>query len=132
MWGKFYAAVFILGGLYLFYKTFSKSRRCSAETVGTVNGRDAQRKRSGGRRHRRTRISYYPIVEFEVNGQIIKGIADISSGNPDKYPDGTMLTVRYNPEDPQDFIIKNKSAVSLLIPAILMILLGVAFLFVKI
>lgn len=131
MWAKFYGVAFILGGLYLIYKTISKSRKCSAEAVGTVNGHDAQRRRGGRRGHRRTRISYYPIVEFEANGQIIKGIADISSGNPDKYADGTTLTVRYDPENPQDFIIKNKTAKSLLIPAIIMILLGTAFLFIK-
>ena len=132
MWTKIIAVAFIIGGLYLLYSMISRSRKCTAETVGTVIGRESKRHRSGSKGHRRTSVDYYPVVEFEANGQNISGTADISASNPNKYADGTTLTVRYNPEDPQEFIIKNKSVMGTLIPAIFMILLGAAFLiFVK-
>ena len=132
MLSKIIAAVFIIVGLYLIYSAISQSKKCSAEAVGTVTGRESKRERRGSRKHRRTTVAYYPVVEFEANGQVITGTADISSSNPDKYADGSTLSIRYNPEDPQEFIIKNKSAMGSLVPAILMILIGAAYLiFVK-
>ena len=129
---KIIAIAFILGGLYLVYKTISQSRKCTGEAVGTITGRESKRQRTGSRKHRRSTVAYYPVVEFEANGQVITGTADISSSNPNKYADGSTLSIRYNPEDPQEFIIKNKSVMGSLIPAILMILLGAAYLiFVK-
>ena len=129
---KIVAVALIIGGLYLIYSAISRSRKCSAETVGTVTGRESQRRRSGSRKHRRSTVAYYPVVEFEANGQVITGTADISSSNPNKYADGSSLSIRYNPEDPQEFMVKNKSAMDSLIPAIFMILLGAAYLiFVK-
>ena len=123
---KIFAAAFILWGLYLIYRLIARSRKCTAETVGTVIGRDAKRRSSGGRRHRRSTLNYYPVVEFEADGQKVSGTADISSSNSEKYADGTMLTVRYDPENPQEFIIKNKSAKGTLVSAVIMILLGTA------
>ena len=132
MWTKIFAVAFIIFGLYLIYSAVSRSRKCSAEAVGTVTGRESKRQRSGSRKHRRSTVAYYPVVEFEANGQIITGTADISSSNPNKYADGSTLSIRYNPEDPQEFIIKNKSMMGSLLPAILMILLAAAYLiFVK-
>ena len=132
MWTKIFAVAFIIFGLYLIYSAVSRSRKCSAEAVGTVTGRESKRQRTGSRKHRRTTVAYYPVVEFEANGQVITGTADISSSNPNKYADGTTLPVRYNPADPQEFIIKNKSMMGSLVPAILMIVLGAAYLiFVK-
>ncbi len=126
MWTKIFAAASIIGGLYLIFTLITRSRKCTAETVGTVIGHDTKRRLSGGRRHRRSKVYYYPVVEFEANGQKVSGTADVSSSDPKKYADGTMLTVRYDPDNPQEFIIKNKSAMGTLVPAICMILLGVA------
>ena len=129
---KIIAVAFIIGGLYLIYSAISQTRKCTGEAIGTVIGRESQRRRSGSRKHRRSTVAYYPVVEFEANGQNISGTADISSSNPNKYADGTTLPIRYNPEDPQEFIIKSKSVMGSLVPAILMILLGAAYLiFVK-
>lgn len=56
------SVVFIIIGLSLKISTTNKLERCTRKTVGEVSGFDA-----------RVKSGYYPLVQYEVNGDVYKG-----------------------------------------------------------
>lgn len=54
-----------------------------------------------------TTISYYPLVQFLVDGQTYQ-FQNRMEVNPKKYPVGSSQTIWYNPKNPQDAKIDAK------------------------
>lgn len=80
-----------------------KQQRCSQSTQAVVV--DHLRKRST--RASSHSYSYYAIVEFYANGQAIRATSGM--GLPDrKYKIGKELTIRYNPHDSHEILIKGE------------------------
>lgn len=115
----------ILLGAYMIFLDLSKSRKCTAEAVGTVICVESKRVRSGRSRH----TEYYPVVEFEADGKIIQEKADISANSPSKFPEGSALDIVYDPLDPETFMVKGRSLRSTLFYGILLILVGAGAIF---
>jgi len=108
-------------GMYMIFSDISKARKCTGETVGTVVGTESKLVRGGRRSHR----EYFPVVEYDVDGSTYWKRADIGSRSASKYPEGSTLDVRYDPDDPEKFMIKGKSLRSGLFSGILLVLFGV-------
>lgn len=97
--GLFFGSV---GGV-LIHVELVKRQRCNQFTQAVVV--DYFRKKST--RASSNSHSYYAIVEFNANGQAIRTTS--GKGYPDrKYKIDKELTIRYNPQDPQEFIIRGE------------------------
>ena len=100
--------ILIIGGGFLFYTGIQQLMKCKTEVEATIV--DIVTKRSSAKRdHRRDR---YPVLEFTAdNGQVVHKTADVSSKNKNKYNVGDRLTIKYDPTNPESFIVKGKSLV---------------------
>ena len=92
--------VLLIGG-WLFYLAIRHMLKCKVETEGTIV--------SVERKHMNKKNNFYPVVEFLADGKTITKTADISSRLSTKFKTGSTLTVRYNENDPEEFVIKGKS-----------------------
>ena len=113
-------AACMLGSAYVLYKMILKMRKCSREAVATVICTESKRVRS----RRRSHTEYYPVVEFEVDGKLIQERAGISSRSASNYPEGRTLNIKYDPENPEKFVVKGKSSIPALLSAAFFLLCG--------
>ena len=93
--------VMILIGGFLIWLSIRGKLRCKIEAEGEVVGVE--------RKHRGKYPLYYPVMEYLANGKMIHGTADIDSRFSTKFKKGQMMTVLYNENDPDEFVIKGKS-----------------------
>ena len=117
-----FIALIVLGG-YMAFSQITKGRRCSRPATAIIVGRET--KRVHGYKHRRI-IHYAPVVEFEANGQTIRGTADVDSAFAGKYKDGNTLEIRFNPEKPEEFVVLGKSFRSGVLGGGFLVLAGIA------
>lgn len=105
-------------GAVLLHFDLVKQARCSQFTQAVV----VDHLRKGSTRASSNSHSYYAIVEFHTDGEVI--CATSSMGSPDRrYKIGKELTIRYNPHDPHEFLIKGERNI---LPAVF-ILFGLFF-----
>lgn len=112
--------LFLAGGAFSIWLGISKKKKCTevidAEITGTKRHRGTGKNRT---------TDYSPIVKYVVDGNEYSGEANISSIMPSKFKAGEMLTIQYDPENPQTFVVKGK--LGNLIWSIFAFLLGAAF-----
>lgn len=122
-----YILMIVLGG-FMVYLQIGKGRKCTEEATAVVVGRETKRIRSGkGRR----RTEYHPVLEFTAGEQTVRKAADISSIFPGKYKDGDTLEIRYDPENPEEFLVKGKSFRTYALGGALLILMGAVGLYFR-
>ncbi|MBQ9642977.1 MAG: DUF3592 domain-containing protein [Lachnospiraceae bacterium] len=115
-----YLLILVLGA-FLFYSGLKQARNCTTETNATIVDIETTRSRDKNDRRR----NRYPVVEFMAdNGQQVHKRADVSSQNRNKYQVGERLTVKYNPQNPEEFIVKGKSLAFNLGVGALMVVFG--------
>jgi len=93
------------GGVFSYFRAGELSRVCTEEATATVvNMREELDSTTDGG----IRYVYYPIIEYQANGQTISG--EISSGsNSPIYSINETLTVLYNPNKTEEFIVKGEN-----------------------
>ena len=60
-------------------------------------------------RTHKKKYSYTPIYEFPVNGTTVRKSGGIYSHNKKEFRIGDSSIVKYNPDDPQEFLMNGKS-----------------------
>ena len=121
-----YIAMILLGGALIVMQA-GKSRRCTEETAATVVGTERRTRRSRGR----TSTEYHPVLEFAAKDQTVRKAAENSSMFRGKYKEGDSLTIRYNPENPEEFIVKGKVTATVFLGGAALILLGALGLYLR-
>ncbi len=111
----------LLGGA-LVVMQLGVRRRCTEEATATVAGIERKTHRSRGR----TSAEYHPVLEFAAGNATVHKAAEISSMFRGKYKEGDTLTVRYNPEKPEEFLVKGKFLWTGIFGGALLMLLGAA------
>lgn len=84
-----------------------KIHDCTAAAVGTVTGN-----RTGSSTINSTiddipTTNYYPVFTYTVNGNTMHKISNVGSVKP-IYAVGQQMTIRYNPDNPDEFYIPEK------------------------
>ena len=100
--------VIVLIGLLLIGTGSRKKRRCSASTsavIVEIEKEDDESAREGTKK----KYSYTPIYEFTVNGTTVRKSGGIYSHNKKKFRVGDTASVKYNPENPEEFLVNGKS-----------------------
>ena len=118
--------LFIVAGGGLIVTKVMALRRCTEQTVGTMVGLDVKRLRT----NRRTRKEYHPVLEYTANGTVVRGTADINSVFKGRFKEGSTYDIRYNPEKPEEFVIRGRSLLSALLGGGFLLALGILILVV--
>lgn len=100
-----FGIVFLCVGVYILISGNELAKKCTVETVGTVVGNKEEASESYDGEYTSTTYSYYPIIEYKVKDETIKGEGTTGS-NPPKYNAGDTLDILYNPNNVREFMIK--------------------------
>ena len=114
----------LLGGLTL-WLYISKRIKCTEETEGEV----IEVKRKAHRTGRKRSVDYSPVLSYMVDGAEHSGLAEISSVLPNKFQVGQTMMLKYNPEDPDKFVVAGK--IGDIKWSIFALVLGVIFLILR-
>lgn len=101
--------VFVLIGIFNIVKGSKMKSKCtqstSARIVDIEKSYDTSDDDGPGGQY-----TYTPIFEFSANGTIIRKSGGLYSNNKRKYNIGDAAEVKYNPENPNEFIVNGKNA----------------------
>ena len=117
--------IFIIIGIVLFIKGNELKQRCTSQTVGTVvNIKEEVSHDEDG-----TTYTYYPVIEYKAGEKTITKQSLSGSGNS-KYNINDKVSVLYNPNNIEEFIIEGENTMSII--AIVFIVIGIITLLVGI
>lgn len=95
--------ILITVGLCLLISERSTRLRCSKSTTGKISYIETRQEAVG----RGTLINYYyPVYEYELDGQIYHGKPRQYSKYENWYQIGDCATIAYNPRNPEEIVIK--------------------------
>ena len=133
--------LFIGIGIFILVSGNAKIKRCTKETVGTVvDIKEEYSKDSDGD----IKYTYYPVIRYEAGGRTItkqssSGSSSSSklsvgggitlSANHSKYSINDSITVLYNPDDVEEFIIEGEKNNSSIVGIIFIVLGSIATIF---
>ena len=118
-------AILALGG-YMMFAQLQKGKRCSEAATAVIVGREKNRRRGS----RGLRTSHYsPIVEFTVNEETVRAVADVESVFSTRYKDGDSLEIRYNPQKNEEIVVQGQSFRSGVLGGAFLILVGLGILY---
>ena len=100
------AAVMLLVGILIVVFDRRKRARCTVETTAVIVsvGEDITRDGSGHKDR-----SYTAFYEFTVNGATIRRQGGSSTSRKRKYKRGETRQVKYNPKNPNEFVVVGDS-----------------------
>ena len=111
--GLLFAAV----GIYILKSGEDKVKRCTVEAVGTVvEIQEETTTDSDG-----TSITYHPVLSYKVEGKTIKSKSPVGTSNK-KYNVNENVDILYNPNKPEEFIIKGDKSLNIM--GIIFVILG--------
>lgn len=99
--------VFVIAGIIAIKQGDSLKARCTEETTGTVVGVICERD-SGTTDFADSSYTYYPVIEYQAGERTISQKSR-SGQTPPKYKVGDKVTVYYNPNNVEEYIIKGDS-----------------------
>ena len=94
--------LFIGIGAYILFSGNEMKKKCTGIVTGKVVEVEEERHTD---KYGNTSTIYYPIVEYVVDGKIIRNKYNIGS-NSEKYSRDTKITILYNPNKIDEFMIK--------------------------
>ena len=114
------AAVMLLIGILIVFFDRRKRARCTEETTATIVsvGEDVSRDGSGHKER-----SYTAYYEFTARGGTVRRQGGTSTTRKRKYKRGETRQVKYNPDNPNEFIVVGDSGNS--VGGIVLIILAI-------
>ena len=114
------AAVMVLIGVLIVFFDRRKRARCTEETTATIVsvGEDVSRDGSGHKER-----SYTAYYEFTARGGTVRRQGGTSTTRKRKYKRGETRQVKYNPDNPNEFIVVGDSGNS--VGGIVLIILAI-------
>ena len=107
--------VFIGIGIFVISKGNHLRKACTVEAIAkVVEIRTTTSAEDGD--------SYYPVLEYNANGQIMREESSIGSSNQE-YQINDNVDILYNPENPKEFLIKGEFDIRIL--GIIFVVLGI-------
>jgi hypothetical protein len=93
--------IFLGVGIFMYFQNARLAKVCTEEATATV----VDMKEEMETDEDVVRYIYYPIIEYKVNGKIVKSTMSSGSTTP-SYSINDTLTILYNPNKNTEFIIK--------------------------
>lgn len=96
--------IFLVVGGFMFFRNKSLAENCTVEAEATVvDMREDITSEGDG-----IRYMYYPIIEYKAGDDTVSGTLNEGSSTP-AYRIGETLTILYNPNNTQEFLVKGSS-----------------------
>ena len=114
-----FTLLFVVIGVYLLWSGAKMKRVCTEVTEGIVV--DIEKELSSDNTSDSAKYTYYPVVQYTVGGRDITKKSSNGTTNF-KYYKGDKITINYDPNDVEKFIIKGDNTI--LIIGIVFIILG--------
>ena len=108
--------IFIIIGIVAMYLGTGLTKRCTEETIGTVVEMAYKEDYVDG-----YSIIYYPVIEYQAGDTTVKQMSNTGQ-YPPKYKVGDQITIYYNSDNVQEFLIKGDASANL--GGILAVVLG--------
>ena len=123
----FFGGIFILIGIVIQIKHLIKNKFSNyEETLGeVVDYKESWDTDSDGS----STLSYFPIIEYEVNGHKYRYVSHTSNNSKNKF--GKEIEMKYDPNNPMKAIIKNDFTGLIFIITGIIINIIVYFVFMK-
>ena len=107
---RFYAIIvgiiFLGAGIFLFIKSDNLAKNCTKEAEAIVVEMDEELSTDSDGN---TSFLYYPVIEYKAGDKEVKQKMDSGSSNP-AYNIGDKLTILYNPNKIDEFIVKGEKS----------------------
>lgn len=101
--------VLVLIGIIGIRKGSQKKNRCTASASAMIVEIEIDDDEAA-RENTNKKYSYTPIYEFTVNGTTVRKNGGIYSHNKRGYRVGDSAMVKYNPDDPEEFVVAGENA----------------------
>ena len=117
--------VFIIGVIFLavsgfmYYRNNNLVKNCTIETSATVVDMKEEISNSDST----TTYTYYPIIEYTANNEIVRETINLGSSRP-AYDINEKITILYNPNKINEFIVKGDKSSNIL--SIVFLILGIS------
>ena len=109
--------LFVAVGIYILKSGDAKVKRCTVETLGTViDFKEETTTDSDG-----TSTTYYPIFSYKVEEKTVKSKSSVGTSSR-RYNINENVNILYNPNKPEEFIIKGDKTSNFL--SIIIIIVG--------
>ena len=98
--------LFVGIGIYSLISDKEKAKRCTQETSGTIV---ELKKETSEDSDGHTEYVYYPIIRYTAKGNTITKKSNIGSSNYSKYRVNEKVTIFYNPNKVEEFMIEGEN-----------------------
>ena len=103
----FTGAALIISAIIIALVFHKKIHNCTVVAIGTVTGNRSGSSNINTTLDEISTKSYYPVFTYTVNGNTIHKISSVGYAKP-IYTVGQQITIRYNPDNPNEFYIPEK------------------------
>lgn len=101
------ALLFIVVGVAIIVMDYTKSMRCTMETVAEVIDWVERKERNTDEDSiEEYTYTYYPVYKYEAGDRIIE--KQSNTGYASKFSSMKEETIYYNPDNPEEFVISNE------------------------
>ena len=116
--GIIVGVIFIVVGVFMYIKNNYLVKNCTVEAVATVVDmkQEFSTDDTGGS------YMYYPIIEYEANGNTVRVVTDNGSSTP-QYNINDKINILYNPNKTKEYIVKGDKSSNIF--SIVFMVLGV-------
>ena len=121
--------VIVLLGFLSIRKGSQKKNRCTAAASAVIVEVQAEKDEAGSENTHK-KYTYTPIYEFVAGGNTIRKNGGIYSHDKKDFNVGDMVAVKYNPDNPDEFLVNGKSGGKVLGIALLLfglVIIAIAF-----
>lgn len=105
-----FGVVFVGIGIFLMLKGNDMAKRCTAKATGTVV--EVIEEEENNTDDAGYTYMYFPVIEYKAEEQTISQKYSTGDGNQDKYKVGDKVDVLYDPNKPEDYLIKGDEKTS--------------------
>ncbi len=128
--GKIIGFFFWLLGLFVFLSDYIQSKRCTVEADAVIADvieevRHSRRTHGSGRH-----TYYYPVIEFSTPDKTIRIRANFKAVHPAAFKRGKHIAIQYNPRNPHELKLREKSLWEGVIGMVILCALGTLIMYV--
>ena len=100
----------MVAGVIVHFRHAARQKRCVAcargEVIDVIEETTTESDSDGGTIRRRY---FHPVFAYRVDGRILTEKSNVGTGRP-RFAIGEIVTVRYNPDKPEEYIVEEDAA----------------------
>lgn len=102
-----FVALFFAVGILVIAAEYTKRKKCIESTIGTVIDIDVDRKYD--RNDHRMETRYYPVFQYDANGETYVKKSTSGSNRRFKYDINSTVNIMYDPNNPNTYYVQGNN-----------------------